>query len=206
MSESKSSLRAGLRRQRQDLSRAQQRQAAVALARLVSRQPFFLRARRLALYLANDGELDPLFLLELAAAAHKSTYLPVLDPLARRFLYFQRWQPNQPLSPNRYGIPEPRSRRGFHAPPWTLDIVFLPLVGFDDRGNRLGMGGGFYDRTFDPGRGAGRRPLLVGLAHDFQQVDALPADPWDVPLDIIATDRRILSFNALAGPRGSAAP
>lgn len=204
MSESKSSLRARLRRRRRALTPAQQRRAAKEMARRVSREPFFLRARRVALYLANDGELDPALLLTRAAAVGKRTCLPVLDPLARRFLYFLPWRPGQPLTPNRYGIPEPRLGRGARLPPWSLDIVFFPLVGFDARGNRLGMGGGFYDRTFDPRRGGGRRPLLVGLAHDFQQVDALPADPWDVPLDAIATDRRVLHFSAGTRPLRSA--
>src|SRR5690606_40461575 len=65
----------------------------------------------------------------------------------------------------------------------------LPLVAFDARGNRLGMGGGFYDRTFARApRARTLRPRLVGLAHHFQQVASLPAEPWDIPLDAIATD------------------
>jgi 5-formyltetrahydrofolate cyclo-ligase len=70
-----------------------------------------------------------------------------------------------------------------------LDVVLLPLVAFDRRGNRLGMGGGFYDRTFAPrGRGRVSAPRLIGLAHGFQQVAELVDQPWDVPLRGVLTD------------------
>src|SRR5687767_13746260 len=88
---------------------------------------------------------------------------------------------------NRFGIPEPTGRR---CAPQQLDLVLLPLVAFDRRGARLGMGGGFYDRTFAFLRVAGRRkPRLVGLAHHFQEVAQLPREPWDVPLAAIVTER-----------------
>jgi len=69
----------------------------------------------------------------------------------------------------------------------------MPLVGFDPAGNRLGMGKGFYDRCFafrgrNPGSSpARRRPILAGLAHDCQQVERIPAEEWDVRLDVIFT-------------------
>ena len=69
-----------------------------------------------------------------------------------------------------------------------MKLVFMPLVGFDILGGRLGMGGGYYDKTF-----ATRESLLVGLAHDCQKVDSLPIESWDVPLDAIATDSLYIS-------------
>ena len=192
---SKQQIRTLLRQQRHKLTRQQQRRAGEALARHLSRQLFFLRARHVAFYLPNDGEIDPTFLLRLAASSGKKAALPVLDPSRPGHLCFLPWKPGEPLKANKYGIPEPVFKPQNKLPLWKLDIVCLPLVAFDRDGNRLGMGGGFYDRTFaSAAKRLGSRPLLVGMAHHFQQVDAIAADPWDVPLHAIATDQRLL-FN-----------
>lgn len=100
---------------------------------------------------------------------------------------------------NRFGIIEssdPR-RRGINS----LDALLIPLVGFDARGNRLGMGAGFYDRALTQRHG--RRPLAIGVAFACQQVDALPVDPWDQPLDYIVTDSGIIDARRSAGPAHS---
>lgn len=185
----KKNLRTSMRDRRRRLSHREQQLAGQKLARLISRQLFFIRARHIAFYLPNDGEIDPVFLLELAVAAGKNVYLPRLHPLRRDSMRFVRWRPGEELIPNRYGIPEPRWQRGL--PPWLLDTVFMPLVAFDSSGNRLGMGGGFYDRTFAPGFA---KPLLIGLAHHFQHTPSLPTEPWDIPLDAIATDTSLTFF------------
>lgn len=182
----KKNLRARIREKRRNLSEREQQIAGQQLARLMSRQLVFIRSRHIAFYLPNDGEIDPSFLLELAVAAGKQVYLPLLHPLAHNRMGFVRWNPGDALIPNRYGIPEPRWRSSI--PPWLLDIVFMPLVAFDDHGNRLGMGGGFYDRTFAP---SFSKPMLIGLAHHFQRTDRLPTEPWDVPLHGIATDQSL---------------
>ena len=162
-------------------------------ARLAKRQPFFLRAERIAFYLASDGELDPLPLLRSAVAMGKQCLLPVLHPLGHRRLWFARWKPGEPLRPNRYGIPEPADRR-YTLSGCDLDLVIVPLVAFDQQGNRLGMGGGYYDRTFAPCRNRSRRPLLIGWAHALQEVPELPARPWDIPLDGLVTEQGIRRF------------
>jgi len=195
MPDSKPQTRSAMRRARRALSPAQQRLAAERLARIISCQPFFLRSRRLAMYLANDGEIDPDFLLRLAARAGKQIYLPVLHPFRHNRLLFQRHRPGEPLVGNRYGIAEPPLDASRLVPSWSLDAVFLPLVAFDRDGNRLGMGGGFYDRTFAGScRAHHFRPLLIGLAHRLQELASVPAAPWDIPLDAIATDHRLLYF------------
>ncbi|HMW72245.1 MAG TPA: 5-formyltetrahydrofolate cyclo-ligase, partial [Cellvibrionaceae bacterium] len=103
-------------------------------------------------------------------------------------MQFVRFKAGEPLQRSRLGVLQPAPGAGAIAL-HRLDIVALPLVGFDGLGNRLGMGGGFYDRAL---QARGRRPLLVGLAHAGQQLARLPVEPWDVPLDWIATDRRLL--------------
>ena len=189
MSDSKRLIRRTMRARRRALGPGQQRRAGEAVANHLGRQLFFARARHVAFYLPNDGEIDPLPLLRRACAAGKTPYLPFLDTLRGKRMTFLPWRPGDPLKVNCYGIPEPRNRRARRRPPWFLDVVCLPLVAFDKGGNRLGMGGGYYDRTF-AGRDTRSRhkPLLVGLAHDFQQVETLPAEPWDVPLHAIATE------------------
>jgi 5-formyltetrahydrofolate cyclo-ligase len=140
-----------------------------------------------ACYLANDGELDPALLVRRLRSGSREVYLPVLDgPMLR----FAPWAEGETLRRNRFGIPEP-PRRGHARGTIGLDVILVPLVAFDDAGNRLGMGGGFYDRTLArlARRRAWRRPRLVGVAYGFQQVQALPARSWDVPLCGVVTDR-----------------
>lgn len=153
---------------------------------MVAALPEFRRARRIAFYLAHGGEIDPRPVFALAAALGKACYLPVLHPLGQNRLYFVRHRDGEPLFPNRFGIPEPRLRH--RVPIWALDLIFIPLVGFDAAGNRLGQGGGFYDRSLAHLR-HGARPLRIGLAHGFQQVPRLHPNPWDVPLHGVATEQ-----------------
>lgn len=182
-----------MRRQRRGLSPAQRRAAAARLARHVAGHALFRRSRHIACYIANDGELDPMPLIEAAWSMGKTCYLPVLDVVHPSRLRFTPYHPGSPLAPNRFGIPEPARTPRRRVPPWRLDLILVPLVGFDADGNRLGMGGGFYDQTlgFLRARTHWRKPRLLGIAYDFQQVSHLPADPWDIPLDAIATESRL---------------
>lgn len=202
-----SALRQAIRKQRRELTPGEQRAAAHRLVSQVCRLACFKYARRLAFYLANDGEIDPALLLALAQAAGKACYLPVLHPLKYNRLYFAAYDSNSKLTTNRYGIPEPDLAKTRSTPAWTLDIIFLPLTGFDSQCHRLGMGKGFYDRTLAFKHKAKKtRPLLIGLAYDFQQVDCITPNPWDIPLDAVVTDKgffynprvKSLSFNALS--------
>lgn len=189
---SRNQLRKRLRESRKALPPAQHRAAARGLHRQLSQHPLFRRARTLALYLPNDGEIDPRPLLRSAQRRGKHTYLPVLNAWPRTKMVFQRVRPAERLRPNRFGILEPvpcvrRQRRI-----WALDLVLLPLVGFDEYGGRLGMGGGFYDRSlaYRERRTIWRKPTLLGLAHECQKVDRLHQASWDVPLQGTVTDRR----------------
>ena len=186
-------LRRRLRAERCRLSSATQRRHAQQLALILGRHRVFLRARNIGGYWAADGEIDPRPLLKLAQARHKPCLLPVLRPHPRRKLWFVRHAAGDPLQANRYGIPEPSLRNGRIRPPWALDLLFLPLVGFDADCNRLGMGGGYYDQTlaYLSTRTHWRRPLLVGLAHECQRVERLEVRPWDIRLDMVVTEKRI---------------
>lgn len=185
-----------MRQQRRALTPQQRRQAARSLAALLGSHPLFLRSRHIAFYLPNDGELDLTPLIERAWSMGKRCYLPVVSPLYHNRLWFAPYTGEEQLVPNRFGIPEPDLPWSRMRQTWALDLILTPLVAFDADGNRLGMGGGYYDRTlaYLARRRVWRKPRLVGTAYGFQQVEALPSRPWDVPLHGIATDQS-LCFN-----------
>lgn len=188
---SRPQLRRVLRQRRRALSRSQQRLAARNLYRQLVQSPQFRRARHIALYLSNDGEIDPRPLLAAAQKRGKRTYLPVLSAWPRTKMVFQRVSRHEKLAGNRFRILEPRPQPKRQRKVWTLDLVLLPLVGFDDRGGRLGMGGGFYDRSlaYLRMRKNWHMPTLLGLAHECQRVDELAMASWDVPLQATVTDK-----------------
>lgn len=187
---SRQQLRRQLRAARRALTPAQQRQAAHGLYRQLAQHPLFRRARHIALYLPNDGEIDPRPLLREAQRRGKQTYLPVLSDWPRTKMVFQRVRRGEKLRPNRFGIAEPRIDRARQRTVWALDLILLPLVGFDEQGGRLGMGGGFYDRSlaYRGRRKAWHAPILLGLAHECQKVQRLAQASWDVPLRGTVTD------------------
>ena len=188
---SRTALRRELRQKRLSLSIQQQREAAKRLAINLLGHPDLQRAKHVAVYLPNDGEIDPLVYVRLARQRGVIFYLPVLHPVHRGRLAFSPFDTDTPLRPNRFGIPEPAFSAGLKRPPWALDAVLLPLVGFDQAGGRLGMGGGFYDRTFDfTLRQRRLAPKLIGLAHDCQRVSELPLENWDVPLHGIVSEQQ----------------
>jgi 5-formyltetrahydrofolate cyclo-ligase len=137
------------------------------------------------LYLAADGEIGTAGLEKLARNQGKALYLPVIHE--DDSLGFALWEPDSELFPNRYGIPEPPSTATV-CKPANLDLIFLPLVGWDRPGGRLGMGGGFYDRSLEKVTG----PTLVGLAHSCQEIAQVPQEEWDVRLDYVATETALL--------------
>ncbi len=136
------------------------------------------------------GEPDLMPALEALHHAGRRVFLPVVREKRMRF---RHWSPASRMENNRFGIPEPVM--GVECPPERLELVLMPLVAFSAAGTRLGMGAGFYDRAFsfaldDPGSG----PILVGAAYSLQEIDILPADPWDVPMDAVITDRGLRVF------------
>lgn len=189
-------LRRAIRQQRRALTPREQRDHGLAVANRLRRDPLFLHARRIGAYLAADGEIDPSPLLRAAFAAGKRCYLPVLHPFAGPSLWFCEWRPGDRLMPNRFAIPEPVPQLRPPHLAWHLDVLLVPLVAFDARGNRLGMGGGYYDRTlaYLHHRTHWRRPHVVGLAHSLQRVDALPKNAWDIPVDGVITERAMHRF------------
>lgn len=158
-----------------------------ALCVQLARSGLLARARRIACFWPNDAEVDLSALFPRLWQTGKQVYLPVI---AGSRLWFAPFRHDTPLADNRFGIPEPAIGRRHACPLLALDIVLMPLVAFDGQGNRLGMGGGYYDRTFAQRahRTHLRRPLLVGTAFTFQRREHIDARSWDVRLDAAITE------------------
>ena len=189
----RSNIRRHMRQARRALSETQRFKCAVALASRVKAHTLFKQSRHLAAYFAVDGEMDPSPLIEHAWSMGKTVYMPVLKPCCDNRLWFTPYQSGDRLIPNRFGIPEPVRACHQHVSPLKLDLVLAPLVAFDDQGNRMGMGGGYYDHSFAflRQRKLWYRPRLMGLAYEFQREARLQASPWDIPLNAIATEARL---------------
>lgn len=183
-------LRARLRESRERLGAAERIGAAQGVLGSLEQLPEFLVDINIAGYWAVRGEV-PLNLVFARTRAREQRYhLPILQ--SDKSLKFAAWQAGDDLQPNRYGIPEPGSANATNGE--GLDVVLLPLLGFDRRGNRLGSGAGYYDRTFAFLRELQRptQPVLVGIGYHFQEVAAMSPNTWDVPMDFIATDRELI--------------
>ncbi|WP_434983815.1 5-formyltetrahydrofolate cyclo-ligase [Vreelandella zhaodongensis] len=192
----KTALRRELRRRRRTLSPSQQKQAAITLCQRLKQLPEIQRSKRISLYLPVNGEIDPTPLLPWLRQRKVSIYLPVLRPFSANCLWFVAYRESTPMVKNRFGIAEPCSwfaaDRRNRLPAWALDTLIVPLVGFDQQANRMGMGGGFYDRSLAFMRYQGLAPTLIGVAHACQQVATLPVEPWDIPLGMVVSDTMVI--------------
>lgn len=178
-------IRQHIRQRRRALTPEQQAQFALQGAERMMSYPPVVLAQNVALFLSFDGELDTRPLIDLLWRAGKRVYLPVLHPFSPGNLLFLHYHPHSELVRNRLKIDEPKLDVRDVLPLSQLDVLMVPLVAFDTAGQRLGMGGGFYDRTLQNWQAYHLHP--VGYAHDCQQVDALPTAHWDIPLPAVIT-------------------
>ena len=178
-------LRAQLREARRSLPAAQRIAAAEALANRLLALPNFPTHGHVAGYWANDGEIG-LHVFQLRLPPGLIYCLPILHPDGT--LRFAPWCPGDPLVTNRFGIPEPdiTPDAALHAK--DMALIVLPVVGFDAQCRRLGMGGGWYDRSLAFRSTQPIPPMLVGAGFAAQQVNAIPHAAWDVPMDAICCE------------------
>ncbi|MCG9598307.1 5-formyltetrahydrofolate cyclo-ligase [Vibrio sp. Isolate25] len=191
MTLSRQDLRKLIRTRRNQLNEATQLKAGADLIAQFARLPELSSAQHIALYLSTDGEIHTAPLIAWLRQQGKDIYLPVIHPFSAGQLLFLRYDSDTPMVRNRYNIQEPKLDQTRIIPVQQLDLITTPLVAFDHHGHRLGMGGGYYDRTLEPWfhHKSGAKP--IGLAHDCQQVDKLPVESWDVPLPKIVTPKQI---------------
>jgi 5-formyltetrahydrofolate cyclo-ligase len=177
---------------RRDIPEQERVQAAKAAALLFASHPKFKQSEHISCYISFDNELNTEEIIKEIWRAGKHCYLPLLGE--ERSLEFARYHEGDVLIPNALDILEPQ-KAGVKIQPEHLDLIILPLVAYDLAGQRLGTGGGYYDRTFaflhsNPVK----RPHLTGLAYNKQRADMLPSDPWDVSLDDLITEQQYIRF------------
>jgi 5-formyltetrahydrofolate cyclo-ligase len=172
-----------LRARRASLNPAQRARIARAITAYVARQPWLRAGRAVSIFVGSANEIDTAALRALARRRGCRIYLPRITSYREHRMQMCR-DDGSPLRPNRYRIGEPRSAQ--RLPPAAFALVFVPLLGFDDRRHRLGYGAGYYDRWL--AGGGARGALKVGLAPALARITALPALPTDIPLDHIVTE------------------
>lgn len=197
----RAALRQHYRKLRRELGSRQQAVAADQLAALITTHKPFIEARNMTAYLADQGEMNLAPVIQLAWSLQKNIFLPAID--SSHVMRFVPYQKGDKLVEGYYGIDVPAGNPQ-PVSPASLDLILAPLVAFDASGNRLGQGGGYYDRflaSLSTGRQtapqqqkAPRRPFILGIAHSCQQARQLPVESWDIPLDAVATDTGIMDF------------
>lgn len=178
-----------LREKRKELTEISIQQASKQIAaQLIYFHPL-QDAKNIAHYMPSEGEIDPQFIFNCSAFQNKNYFLPVLHTTEKKLLFYPH-QKNEILVKNKYSILEP-NLDGKKPIDWkNLDIIFAPLVAFDKNCNRLGRGEAYYDRTL-AGHAEGKKPLFIGLAYEFQKIDLIEPQAWDIPMDFVVTENEI---------------
>lgn len=181
----KHAIRTTCRQIREQLPQAYQQKISSQICAVIRQLDQYRYAKRIALYHPCQGEIDLGELWRSAPRQGKFCYFPVINP--DKTLSFLPATPATVFKDNIFGIPEPVVDRELAASPGELDVIFMPLVAFDDRCTRIGMGSGYYDRTL----ANQHHPLLIGVAYDFQHQTTLIPQEWDVPLTAVITQQKI---------------
>lgn len=192
-------LRKALRQARKALTPIEQQSASIQLFQHLQQLPIIQSAQHFALYLSNDGEINPSLLIDWLWKQNKQCYLPVLNSKNDNTLLFFEYMPDTKMIKNKFGIQEPDASVNTVISAQQLDVVLMPLTAFTESGERLGMGGGYYDRTFSftqktessTKHSIANKPVLIGLAHDIQKVSHIPTEQWDIPVSAVVTDQRV---------------
>lgn len=171
-------IRNQMRAKRLELSTSQQITASLNLIPQALSLIDHYQASHLAFYLPFKAEISPLPLMQRLAEQGKSIYLPVLHPFSPGNLLFLQYHPSSQLERHAFGMQQPKLDIRQLKPLEELEMIFTPLLACDKQLNRLGYGGGFYDRTL-----AQTQAISVGLAYRCQLIEQLPVEPWDMPLN-----------------------
>lgn len=192
----KSDIRNQIRKKRNAVTPSQNLILGAELNQQLIKHKLLEPHQHITCFLSFDGEVSTEQVIQYILDSNKNCYLPKLQLKTESTpnrLQFLRYKLSSKMAKNHYGIPEVDSDDSIEIE--KLDLVLFPLVAFDLNGNRLGMGGGFYDATFTTVKNLKNRPRFIGLAHDFQQVHTVPREKWDLPLDGICTPSRFIEFS-----------
>jgi 5-formyltetrahydrofolate cyclo-ligase len=189
----KPEIRKAIRARRKNLDPLAIQQASLQVAAQLIHSSRLIESKHIGYYLPHENEIDPYHIISRTQYQDKLLYLPVVDPADNKTLTFYSFNIEEKLQLNRYGILEPfiENKKPFDI--LQLDIVFVPLVCFDEYCNRIGRGAGYYDRTFAFIKDSiiSQRPYLIGLGYEFQKIEKIVPSAWDIPLDMVVTEREI---------------
>jgi 5-formyltetrahydrofolate cyclo-ligase len=158
--------------------------------------PAFSAARKIGAYAAVASELSLGRTFDEAMRRHQAIYLPHVEHTAPD-MRFAHWNgQSRRLMVNRFGIPEPLVDVAELVPADSMDVILLPLLAFDEHGGRLGSGAGYYDRALAFRRERPAPPWLIGVGFACQEVERIPMAEWDVPLDLVVTEREVIVIGA----------
>lgn len=182
----KAALRNSIKQVRSKISSGYVAKSSTQICRRIRSLDAYRKAKHIALYNAANGEVNLAQIWKRAPMHGKYCYFPCLKEKERSLLFLPA-NPKTPFKQNRYGIYEPEVGADLAIDPEQLDVIFVPLVAFDADCTRLGMGAGYYDRTLENKK----KCLLIGVAHQFQCIDYIEPQAWDVPLDAVVTNKTI---------------
>ncbi|MEJ2361317.1 MAG: 5-formyltetrahydrofolate cyclo-ligase [Gammaproteobacteria bacterium] len=192
------SLRNQLRARRAQLDPQRRAASSALICEHLANTWLYRRASRIAFYFAQGKEVNLDLLLQDAWTRGKQVFMPILGLRYSGQLWFVPCEQDTPIYKNRFGIDEPVHASHMRRTKLrSLDLLLMPLVGFDLAGNRLGMGGGFYDKTLAgirTGHNHWTRPKRIGIAYAMQGVETIPGENWDVPLDAVVTENGLQWF------------
>ena len=189
-----SAIRSKIQKQRAMLTKDQQSTHSKKICHEILTSGALNNAKHIAIYLPVRGEADPTYLQEFNELSNKSFYLPILSKTNKNHLEFALYNAQTTMKLNRFNIPEPDvAEEELLTDPKKLDAVIMPMVAIDRCGNRIGMGGGFYDRTFEFRKTENCKPTLIAFAYDFQLIEEQVPQAWDVPSDFIALESEFIT-------------
>ena len=179
-----------IKEKRSQLSEKELHLTSKAITERIRSFKFPKELTKIGIYYAVNNEVDVHPLCKILWQESKRVYLPIVE---KKKLLFGEYRDTSNLKNNRFKIPEPIVGLESQISAFELDLIFMPLVAFDPMGNRIGMGGGFYDRTLDNKQLDNdlKKPILVGVAYEFQKQNQIQPNPWDIPLDMIFTESKI---------------
>ena len=186
-------LREHLKLKRKHLSAKESHDMSHAISQRITRSSWIRKYSNIGIYHPVNGEANTLQLINFMWSINQQVYLPIIN---KKKLLFGRVKTDSQLKENRFGILEPSITKSNQVSANLLEMIFVPLVAFDLNGFRIGMGSGYYDRTFEKRLSIkdAKGPVLVGLAYEFQKQECLNHQPWDVPLDMVVTELNTYKF------------
>jgi len=189
----KEEIRSKMRRWRNSLSIVHSQRASHEVLTILSHWDIYQKCSNIGCFISFDGEIATQPIIRQILDDQKHCFLPRLKPYKPNRLWFLPYTLGSQLENNKYGIPEVSTPLNQAIAISKLDILLMPLVAFDNTGNRLGMGAGYYDITLSQIENV-KRPKLVGLAYQEQIYDKLPIDELDIKLDVVITPENFYQF------------